>query len=105
MNKEWEKSPRRDQADHAGNVFNIGDRKPLRYSHDSFIKELIGKNIRVSLTTREVFEGVLKELGMYDFLVEVTVVEKIAISGKEVSRDSRKQRILMKSSVAWVEVF
>ena len=41
---------------------------------------------------------------MYDFLLEVKVSEKITISGKEVFRESRKARIFMKSSVAWVEV-
>ena len=104
MNKEWEKSPRRDQTDHAGKVFNYGDKKPLRYSKDSFVKELIGKNIRISLITQEIFDGVLRELGMYDFLIETKVAEKIIISGKEVTRDSQRQRIFMKSSVVWVEV-
>ena len=103
--KEWGKSPPRDQPNHYAEVFKNSEKKPLRYSRDSFVKELIGKNIRISLTTREVFEGILKELGIYDFLVEVTVAEKITISGKEVTRDSKKQRVFMKSSVAWVEVF
>ena len=103
--KEWGKSPPRDQPNHCTEVFKNNDKKPLRYSRDSFVKELIGKNIRISLTTREVFEGILKELGIYDFLVEVTVAEKITISGKEVTRDSKKQRVFMKSSVAWIEVF
>ena len=102
--KEWGKSPPRDQPNHGAVVFNTNDKKPLRYSRDSFVKELIGKNIRISLTTREVFEGTLRELGMYDFLIETKVAEKIIISGKEVTRDSKRQRIFMKSAVAWVEV-
>ena len=102
--KEWGKSPPRDQPNHGAEVFNTNDKKPLRYSRDSFVKELIGKNIRISLTTREVFEGTLRELGMYDFLIETKVAEKIIISGKEVTRDSQRQRIFMKSSVVWVEV-
>ena len=105
MNKGgMEKSPPRDYGNHEGEVFKNSDKKPLRYTHDSFVKELIGKNVRISLITQEVFEGVLKELGMYDFLLEVKVSEKITISGKEVFRESRKARIFMKSSVAWVEV-
>ena len=107
MNKEWGvKLPEHAKGDsnNAPGVFKNSEKKPLRYSQDSFVKELIGKNIRISLTTQEVFEGVLKELGMYDFLLEVKVSEKITISGKEVFRESRKARIFMKSSVAWVEV-
>ena len=102
--KEWGKSPPRDQPNHGDAVFKNSEKNPLRYSRDSFVKELIGKNIRVSLTTREVLEGTLKELGMYDFLIETKVAEKIIISGKEVTRDSKRQRIFMKSAVAWVEV-
>ena len=104
MNKEYEKSPPGDHIDHAGKVFIYDDKKPLRYSKDSFVKELIGKNIRISLITQEIFDGVLRELGMYDFLIETKVAEKIIISGKEVTRDSKRQRIFMKSAVAWVEV-
>ena len=100
----FEKSPPRDQSNHGAEVFKSNEKKPLRYSHDSFVKELIGKNVKISLTTKEVFEGTLKEVGMYDFLMEISVSEKLVISGKEVIRDSRKARIFMKSSVAWVEV-
>ena len=97
-------SPPRDQSNHGADVFNNNDKKPLRYTQDSFVKGLIGKNVRISLITQEVFEGVLKELGMYDFLLEVKVTEKITISGKEVFREIKRERIYMKSSVAWVEV-
>ena len=30
-------------------VFKGEEKQPLRYSHDSFVKELIGKKIRISL--------------------------------------------------------
>ena len=102
--KEWGKSPPRDQPNHGAAVFKNSEKNPLRYSKDSFVKELIGKNIRISLITQEIFDGVLRELGMYDFLIETKVAEKIIISGKEVTRDSKRQRIFMKSAVAWVEV-
>ena len=104
IKEERGKSLPRDQSNHGSEVFINSERKPLRYSHDSFVKELIDNNIRISLTTKDVFEGVLKEIGMYDFLLEIKVSEKLIISGKEVTRDSRKQRIFLKSSVAWIEV-
>ena len=104
IKEERGKSLPRDQSNPGSEVFINSERKPLRYSHDSFVKELIDKNIRISLTTKDVFEGVLKEIGMYDFLLEIKVSEKLIISGKEVTRDSRKQRIFLKSSVAWIEV-
>ncbi|MGP6240155.1 hypothetical protein ACNF40_07070 [Cuniculiplasma sp. SKW4] len=78
--------------------------KPLRYSQDSFVKELIGKKIKICLTNQEIFEGNLKQLGMYDILLSVSIPEKIIISGKEMIRDSQKDRIFMKSSIVWVEV-
>lgn len=99
-----EKSPPRDQLNHGAEVFKNSEKKPLRYTQDSFVKELIGKIVRISLTTKEVFEGTLKELGMYDFLLEVKITEKITISGKEVFRESKKDRVFMKSAVVWVEV-
>ncbi|MGP6294510.1 hypothetical protein [Caldiplasma sukawensis] len=78
--------------------------KPLRYSQDSFVKELIGKRIRICLTNNEIFEGNLKQLGMYDILMSVAIQEKIIISGKEMIRDSQKDRIFMKSAIIWIEV-
>jgi small nuclear ribonucleoprotein (snRNP)-like protein len=84
-------------------VFNHSE-KPLRYSQDSFVKELIGKKIRICLTNNEIFDGTLKQLGMYDILLSVSISEKIMISGKEMTRDTQKDRIFMKSSIVWVEV-
>lgn len=84
-------------------VFNNSG-KPLRYSQDSFVKELIGKKIRISLINQEIFDGTLKQLGMYDILLSLSIREKIMISGKEMIRDSNKDRIFMKSAIVWVEV-
>lgn len=89
---------------HASEVFRNSQKKPLRYSQDSFIKELIGEKIRISLTTSEVFEGILRQLGMFDCLVEIKEVEKINVSGKEITRDTTKNRIFMKSNIVWIEV-
>ena len=106
MNKEggW-KSPEHVKGDlnHATGVFKNSP-KPLRYSKDSFIKELIGKKIRISLVNQEVFEGTLKELGMYDVLVEIRNTEKINVAGKEITREATKQRIFMKAHIVWAEV-
>ena len=57
MNKEWGvKLPEHAKGDsnNAPGVFNNSQKKPLRYSRDSFVKELIGKNVRISLITQEV---------------------------------------------------
>lgn len=92
------------QVNDPSKVFKGAEKKPLRYSQDSFIKDLIGKKIRISLTTKEVFDGVLKELGIYDILMEIKTTETINVSGKEMSRDTTKQRIFMKSNIVWAEV-
>ena len=85
-------------------VFKSDQTKPLRYSHDSFVKELIGKKIRISLTTNEVFEGILKEVGMYDVQLAINIPEKIVVSGKEMVKETTKFRIFFKSSIVWIEV-
>ncbi len=84
-------------------VFN-SSQKPLRYSRDSFVKELIGKRIRISLITQEIFEGILKQLGMFDIDLEIRTTQNIKIAGKEMTRETTKSRIFMKSSIIWVEV-
>jgi small nuclear ribonucleoprotein (snRNP)-like protein len=85
-------------------VFNNSEKKPLRYSTDSFIKELIGKKIRICLINNEIFEGTLKELGMYDILISINIEDKTNIAGKEIIRNIVKDRIFMKSAIIWVEV-
>lgn len=44
--------------------------KPLRYTQDSFTKELIGKKIRITLVNGSITEGELQELGMYDIQIK-----------------------------------
>lgn len=90
---------------HASGVFKDSVKKPLRYSQDTFTKELIGKKIKIFLINQEIFEGTLKELGMYDVLLEIKTTEKLTISGNEMTREATKQRIFMKSAIIWVEVF
>ncbi len=86
-------------------VFNNSvDKKPLRYSTDSFVKELIGKKIRIGLINGDTFQGSLKELGMYDVKVALTIEDKTNIGGKEIIRNITKDRIFFKSAIIWVEV-
>ncbi len=85
-------------------VLNTYDKKPLRYSTDSFVKELISKKIRIGLINNQIYEGILKELGMYDVKVAVNTEEKTLIGGKEIVRNTVKDRIFMKSAIIWVEV-
>ncbi|WP_287961531.1 hypothetical protein [Acidiplasma sp.] len=86
-------------------VFNNSvEKKPLRYSRDSYTKELIGKRMRICLTNNDIFDGVLKELGMYDILIAINTEEKTLIGGKEIVRNTVKDRIFMKSAIIWVEV-
>ena len=85
-------------------VLNSYEKKPLRYSTDSYTKELIGKRMRICLINNVVFEGVLKELGMYDISVSINTEEKTLIGGKEIVRNTVKERIFMKSAIIWVEV-
>ena len=85
-------------------VFNNIDKKPLRYSTDSFVKELIGKKIKIGLTNNQVFEGTLKELGMYNILISINTEDKTNIGGREIVRNVVKDRIFMKSGILWVEV-
>ena len=92
------------QINDPSKVFKGDQKKPLRYSQDSFVRELIGKKIRISLTTSEVFEGILKQLGMYDILMEIKTTEKINVSGREISKYKTKNRIFMKSNITWIEV-
>lgn len=62
--------------------------RPLRYSKDSFTKELIGKVVKISLVNGKEVQGRLIELGMYDVLIQTSqarlIVMKSAIVGVEV---------------------
>jgi hypothetical protein len=46
--------------------------KPLRYSKDSFVKELIGKVVKITISDGSLIQGRLLELGMYDILIQTS---------------------------------
>lgn len=65
-----------------------GQKKPERYSRDSFTKELIGKVLKISLLNEREIQGRLLELGMFDVKVQTTdglvIIMKGAISTVQV---------------------
>jgi hypothetical protein len=89
---------------HALGVFKNDAKKPLRYSKDSFTKELVGKRIRIKTTTNEIFEGSLREIGMFDCLVEVKTTENYDVGGRTMTRDTTKNLIFMKGQLVWLQV-
>jgi len=84
--------------------FETQDRKPLRYSQDSFVKELIGKTLTIELINGKILKGKLLELGMFDVMIELKSTENYIVSGKPMVRDVNKNLIVMKSSIISVEV-
>ena len=64
------------------------EHKPMRYSKDSFVKELIGKVVRITLLNGKEVQGKLIELGMYDILIQT----------------SQARLIVLKSGIMTVEV-
>lgn len=46
------------------------EEKPLRYTKDSFVKELIGKPMKITLINGSVIQCRLMELGVYDIKVQ-----------------------------------
>ena len=83
---------------------NSGKQKIQRYSQDSFTKELIGKRIKLTLHNDTYAEGTLKQVGMFDILLEVKVTQNITIDGKSLSRESVKSIIYLKQHIVSVEV-
>lgn len=75
--------------------------KPLRYSKDSFTKELIGKVVKISLVNGKDLQGKLSELGMYDIQIEVSENREIA---KGMFKDVARKIIMMKSAIVSIEV-
>ncbi len=69
-------------------TFKGSEKKPQRYTRDSFTKELIGKVVKITLTNGSVVQGRLLELGMYDIKLQT----------------SQNQLIVMKSAILTVEV-
>jgi len=84
--------------------FETQERKPLRYSEDSFVKELKGKTIQIELINGKILKGKLLELGMFDVLIEIKSTENFVVSGQTLSKDVTKNLIVMKSSICTVEV-
>ena len=83
---------------------NSGQQKIQRYSQDSFTKELIGKRIKLTLHNGTYAEGILKQVGMFDVLVEVKATQNIVVDGKNLSRDAVKSIIYLKQHIVCVEV-
>ena len=69
-------------------TFKGSEKKPQRYSKDSFTKESIGKVVKLTLTNGSVVQGRLLELGMYDIKLQT----------------SQNQLIVMKSAIMTAEV-
>ena len=76
------------QYNNRNQVYKGSEKKPQRYTKDSFTKELIGKVVKITLTNGSVVQGRLLELGMYDIRVQT----------------SQSQLIVMKSGILTVEV-
>lgn len=85
-------------------IKHSGEQKTQRYSTDSFTKELIGKKIKFSLDNGTFVEGILKQLGMFDILLEVKSVQTINIDNKLMTRDTTKSVIYLKQHIISVEV-
>ena len=76
------------QNNNRNQAFKSSEKKPQRYTKDSFTKELIGKVVKISLVNGSTLQGRLIELGMYDIRVQT----------------SQSQLIVMKSAILTVEV-
>ena len=76
------------QNNNSNRTFKGSEKKPQRYTKDSFTKELIGKVAKLTLTNGSVVQGRLLELGMYDVKLQT----------------SQNQLIILKSSILTVEV-
>jgi len=84
--------------------FGTQERKPLRYSEDSFTKQLIGKTITIELVNGKILKGKLLNLGMYDVLIETKSAETVNIAGKQMTKDVIKNLIILKSAICTAEV-
>lgn len=85
-------------------VNNSVQQKIQRYSQDSFTKLLIGKKIKLTLDNNNIVEGTLKQVGMFDTLLEVKATQNIVIDGKNLSRDFVKSIIYLKQHIVSIEV-
>ena len=76
------------QYNNRNQVYKGSEKKPQRYTKDSFTKELIGKVVKLTLTNGSTLQGRLIELGMYDIKVQTAT----------------NQLIILKSAILTVEV-
>ena len=76
------------QNNNSNRTFKGSEKKPQRYTKDSFTKELISKVVKLSLINGSVVQGRLLELGMYDVKVQTPTT----------------QLIILKSAILTVEV-
>ena len=79
---------RNTQDNNRNQTFKGSEKKPQRYTKDSFTRELIGKVVKLTLTNGSTLQGRLIELGMYDIKLQT----------------SQNQLIVMKSAILTVEV-
>jgi len=86
------------------NYSGTSEKKPLRYGQDSFVKELIQKNVTIELVNGKILIGKLIQLGMFDILIEIKSTENYIVSGKPMVRDVIKNLIILKSAIISVEV-
>ncbi len=102
----YEERRKNDNYNKTSDVFKTSDdsKKVLRYTHDSFVKELIGKTIRIEFINNKIITGKLLELGVYDIVVQINVDQEVEISGKKVVKSVQKNIILMKAPILSVEV-
>jgi len=80
------------------------EKKPLRYSQDSFVRELRGKTLTIELVNGKILRGKLLELGMFDVMIELKSVENFIVSGQTLTKDVVKNLIILKSAILTVEV-
>lgn len=78
------------QNNNKDGVFNNAHSgKPLRYTHDSLTKDLIGKSVTISLIGGRIEAGILREVGMYDLCLEMS---------------NKRNLIILKSAILTVTV-
>ena len=102
MNKEWGgKLPEhvKGNSKNAPGVFKSSE-KPKRYNDDALSKNLLGKKVRITLINSQIVEGTLSNLGIYDLSISHKVQEKFGT----LIRESEKVIIVLKASIATVEV-
>ena len=102
MNKEWGgKLPEhvKGNSNNAPGVFKSSE-KPKRYNDDALNKSLLGKKVKITLINSQIVEGTLSNLGIYDLSISHKVQEKFGT----LIRESEKVIIVLKASIAAVEV-